>query len=182
MLRALRPLIVVLLAIVVCAAFGALHNQVSYTVSPDYFHAFKFYQFEIAEPLRNRWGASLVGIGASWWMGVPLGLILGIPTLLQPTRRGFVLATALSIVTMLVVTVATGALGFALADSAVEPPARFEIYEGVPVQDPAAFWRAGSMHNFSYLGAALGLVPALCVQGLVWRSEVRRTRPEKSST
>jgi hypothetical protein len=179
---AFRPLIVVLLAIVVCATFGALHNQVSYTVSPDYFHAFKFYQFEVAEPLRNRWGASLVGVGASWWMGVPLGLVLGIPTLLQPTRRGFVRATVLSIVTMLAVTMATGAIGLVLADSLVEAPARLEIYEGVPVQNPAAFWRAGSMHNFSYLGAAVGLVPALCVQGLVWRNEVRRARLERPST
>ncbi|HEV7280472.1 MAG TPA: hypothetical protein VGN57_09700 [Pirellulaceae bacterium] len=172
----MRPLIVVLLAITVCAAFGALHNQFSYTVSPDYFHAFKFYQFEVAEPLRNRWGASLVGVGASWWMGVPLGVILGAPTLLQPTRRGFARATLLSIVTMLAVTMASGALGLALASTAVEAPARLEIYEGVPVQDPAAFWRAGAMHNFSYLGAAVGLLPALFMQGLVYRSEVRRAR------
>jgi hypothetical protein len=174
--RALRPLIVVLLAIGVCAAFGALHNQVSYTVSPDYFHAFKFYQFDVAEPLRNRLGASLVGVGASWWMGVPLGLILGLPTLLQPTRSGFVRATSLSIVTMLAVTIATGAFGLALGSTVVDAPARLEIYDGVPVQDPAAFWRAGSMHNFSYLGAAIGLVPALCVQGLVYRGEVRRAK------
>jgi hypothetical protein len=174
--RALRPLIVVLLAIGVCAAFGALHNQVSYTVSPDYFHAFKFYQFDVAEPLRNRLGASLVGVGASWWMGVPLGLILGLPTLLQPTRSGFVRATSLSIVTMLAVTIVTGAFGLALGSTVVDAPARLEIYDGVPVQDPAAFWRAGSMHNFSYLGAAIGLVPALCVQGLVYRGEVRRAK------
>lgn len=172
----MRPLIVVLLAIPVCALFGALHNQVSYTVSPDYFHAFKFYQFDVAEPLRNRLGASLVGVGASWWMGVPLGLILGLPTLLQPTRPAFLRATFLSIVTMLAVTIATGAMGLALAGGLVEAPARLEIYEGVPVQDPAAFWRAGSLHNFSYLGAAVGLVPALCVQGLVYRAEVRRTK------
>lgn len=174
--RALRPLIVVLLAIAVCATFGALHNQVSYTISPDYFHAFKFHQFDVAEPLQNRWGASLVGVGASWWMGVPLGLILGLPTLLQPTGRGFVRATLLSIVTMLGVTIATGAIGLGLASSQFDPPARLEIYEGVPVQDPAAFWRAGGLHNFSYLGAAVGLIPALCVQGLVWRHEVRRAR------
>lgn len=174
--RAFRPLIVVLVAIGVCATFGALHNQVSYTISPDYFHAFKFYQFDVAEPLRNRWGASLVGIGASWWMGVPLGLILGLPTLLQPTWRGFVRATLLSIATMLVVTMATGAAGLVFASSQVQPSAKFEIYEGVLVQDPAAFWRAGALHNFSYVGAAVGLLPALCVQGLVWRGEVRRTR------
>ncbi|MFD2857128.1 hypothetical protein ACFSZS_23640 [Seohaeicola zhoushanensis] len=35
------------LAVLVAAAFGALHNQVSYTVGPDYFHAFKFRQFTI---------------------------------------------------------------------------------------------------------------------------------------
>ena len=47
------------LLIVACltaGVYGALHNQISYTVSPDYFHAFKFHQFGIPEGLRGRLG------------------------------------------------------------------------------------------------------------------------------
>jgi len=48
---------------------GALHNQVSYTVRPDYFYAFKFHHLPF-RPLQNRSGASIVGWHASWWMGL----------------------------------------------------------------------------------------------------------------
>lgn len=34
--------------------YGALHHQISYTVSPDYFHAFKFHQLGIPERMRGR--------------------------------------------------------------------------------------------------------------------------------
>ena len=50
--------------------YGIIHNQISYTVSPEYFHAFKFQQFNIPPSLQNRIGASIVGWGASWWMGL----------------------------------------------------------------------------------------------------------------
>ncbi len=58
--------------------YGMLHNQISYTVAPEYFHAFKFDQFAIPNGLHNRIGASIVGWQASWWMG----LIIGVPILL----------------------------------------------------------------------------------------------------
>ena len=35
---------------IISGLYGAFHNQISYTVSPDYFHAFKFDQFGIPEP------------------------------------------------------------------------------------------------------------------------------------
>jgi hypothetical protein len=48
--------------------YGALHNQISYSVSPDYFDAYKFIQFDVPVTLRDRVGASIVGWQASWWM------------------------------------------------------------------------------------------------------------------
>jgi len=64
--------------LMIAGLYGALHNQISYTVSPDYVHAFKFQQFDISENLQGRVGASIVGWYASWWMG----LLIGVPVLL----------------------------------------------------------------------------------------------------
>lgn len=38
----------------ISGVYGALHDQISYTVSPEYFHAFKFRQFAIPPELQNR--------------------------------------------------------------------------------------------------------------------------------
>ncbi len=64
--------------------YGAAHNQISYTVSPDYFHAFKFIQFEMPANLHNRLGAAIVGWEASWWMGVLIGIPILSVALIMP--------------------------------------------------------------------------------------------------
>ena len=48
------PLLV--LGCLIAGAYGTLHDQVSYAVSPDYFHAFKFIQFQISPHLHDRLG------------------------------------------------------------------------------------------------------------------------------
>ena len=60
-------------ACVLAGLYGVVHNQISYTVSPEYFHEFKFNQFRIEPNFQNRLGASLVGWHASWWMGLIIG-------------------------------------------------------------------------------------------------------------
>ncbi len=68
-----------LCSILAAALFGALHDQISYSVSPEYFTLLKFQQFHLTEwalPLRVK--AALVGVFASWWMGIPLGLGLAV--------------------------------------------------------------------------------------------------------
>lgn len=61
----LFPLLLVA-ACLTAGLYGALHNQISYTVSTDDFHAFKFHQFDIPEELRGAsghrsWGGTLPG-------------------------------------------------------------------------------------------------------------------------
>ena len=71
-------LLVVALAIIVAGLYGMIHNQISYTVAPEYFTKFKFRQFGLTDiPLPNRVRASIVGFLASWWMGIPIGLLVG---------------------------------------------------------------------------------------------------------
>jgi len=83
------PILVLLLALaaVSAALFGALHNQLSYTVGPSYFTELKFEQFAIPPDTSPRVGAALVGLVfrctnrpaiTLWaWMGVQVRRWLG---------------------------------------------------------------------------------------------------------
>ncbi len=73
----------------VAGLYGALHNQISYTVSPDYFHALKFHQFGIPSSLQGRMGAALVGFLASWWMGLFIGVPVLIVGLILPGWKAY---------------------------------------------------------------------------------------------
>ena len=70
-------ILIVVLAVFAAGLFGVVHNQVSYTVAPEYFTKFKFRRFGLTDaPLPERVRASMVGFLASWWMGIPIGLLV----------------------------------------------------------------------------------------------------------
>src|SRR6516162_6190824 len=115
MQRALLVLVLFAAACLFAGVYGMLHNQISYTVAPEYFHDFKFRTFHIPEPLRNRLGAALVGWEASWWMGVLIGSPLLIVGLIRPDGKTYFKHVLLSfaVVAATALVVGLGALAFA---------------------------------------------------------------------
>lgn len=147
-----------LLACLAASLFGALHNQVSYTVGPEYFTAVKFLQFQIAPALPHRIGAALVGVYASWWMGLFMAAPIFGVGLFIPGASAFWRAGLVAIFIVLVITAlgaATG-LGLAILAGAPEP-----WMSALSLTDPVGFARAGDMHNASYLAGGIGLLVAL---------------------
>jgi hypothetical protein len=60
--------------------FGITHDEVSYSASNEYFTKFKFIQFRFFDTnLPDRFRVGEVGLLASWWMGIPLGILCGLP-------------------------------------------------------------------------------------------------------
>lgn len=142
----------------IAGLYGALHNQISYTVAPEYFHAFKFPQFGIPPGLHNRLGAAIVGWHASWWMGAIIGVPVLLAGLAMPDARSYFTRSliAFAVVAATALAVGLGALADASATITASNLPDFWYPEGVT--DRAAFARAGTMHNFSYLGGYLGII------------------------
>ena len=159
-------------ACLLAGIYGAVHNQISYSVAPGYFHEFKFVQFRIPLEAQNRLGAGAVGIAASWWMG----LVIGVPIYLvaifakypRQTAQIFLKAALLVVAVTLAAGLAALIYGFATITLESLPT----WMTGRRVSDPVAFARAGMMHNNSYLGGVIGLVAA----SVFAVRAVRRTR------
>ncbi|MEX3016692.1 hypothetical protein [Gymnodinialimonas hymeniacidonis] len=157
------PIFFLLLALAALAAalFGAAHNQLSYSVGPTYFTEFKFDQFQITEGTPNRLGASIVGVQASWWMGPIIGLPAFLYGLFAVPKARTYLAAGLGAIFLVVLLTTFGALtglvGGLVADNTglLDPYLTFR--DGPTRSD---FLRAGFMHDASYLGGALGLIAA----------------------
>jgi len=156
-------------ACVAAGLYGAVHNQVSYTISPDYFHAFKFKQFHVAPGLQNRVGASWVGWQAAWWMGVVAGgplILVGRKlfadwSIVRPVLEAYLVLTITALL------IGGGALlrAYLVIDAAHLPP----FWIPPDAVDPVAFSRAGELHDASYAGAVIGVL-----SGAVW--QVYRSR------
>jgi hypothetical protein len=153
--------LLVALAAFSASIFGALHNQLSYSVGPDYFLSFKFPQFGIPEGTSPRFGAAQVGVLASWWMGAIVGLpafLFGLFTV--PNARSY-LAAGIGAIGLVLVLATFAALAGLVGGILAEATGILDGYLTPPAGiDRADFLRAGFMHDASYIGGALGALLA----------------------
>ncbi|MBO0699181.1 MAG: hypothetical protein J2P46_12365 [Zavarzinella sp.] len=158
---------------VIAGLYGAVHDQVSYTVSPDYFHAFKFHQFGIPAEQHDRVGAAVVGWRASWWMGLVIGPPVLLVGLVLPDARAYLTRSlaAFAVVAATALAAGLGALAYASATVTAADAPGYWVPDGVA--DPVAFVRVGIMHSFSYLGGLFGIVTA-CIYLLLARVRLAR--------
>jgi len=150
------------LGCVIAGLYGALHDQISYSISPEYYTQFKFYQFNVPPQLHNRLGAAAVGWRATWWMGILIGAFV-IPTGLI-VRREWKDCFSLTLKSFVIVTLTAFVIGFGALGISF-----FTIHAGaIPswacsddVVDKVNFARVGTMHNFSYLGGLIGIATGI---------------------
>lgn len=157
-------IILVFFAIILAGFYGALHNQISYTVSPEYFTKFKFRQFGLVDlPFPDRIRASMVGFLASWWMGIPIGLLVGgVGFIHQGYRRMFNISLcAFAVVVSFTLLFGLGDLLYGYFETSSINPADYQNwYIPADVVDLRRFLCAGYMHNASYLGGVLAILAA----------------------
>jgi len=175
-MRKLAVFVITLIAMpLVAGLYGALHDQVSFSISPEYFTRFKYEQFGF-EPQwfgGDRPTVAVIGFLATWWVGALIGLFLGGTALFQrdarTMRQALVRATAITLGVALLCAIAGLIYGWWFIH---EIPSGWYVPDDL--QDLVAFRSVGSMHNCSYGGGVLGLIIALF--DMEWRRNLKRER------
>jgi len=155
--------LVILVATVIASIYGVGHDQVTYSISPEYYTKFKFIQFDLADPVaaqtmtQPRSAVVIVGVLATWWMGMFIGLILGLAALIFPDVETMFQSALQALALVLLITVLAGGIGglyghYVLAQRGVN------WWLPEHLVDRHAFITVGSIHNFSYLGGVIGLL------------------------
>jgi hypothetical protein len=167
----------VVLATFIAGLYGMVHNQISYTVSPEYFTKFKFRQFDLAtSPLADRVRAAVVGFFASWWMGVPLGILTGAAGFIHRDARQMLRVLLWSMLVAVAFTLLFGLAGLVygyLETAQIELADDRGWFIPEDVTDLRRFLCAGYMHNSSYLGGVLAIFVAWAFHVVV---RLRRNR------
>jgi hypothetical protein len=158
-------ILLVLIAIAMSGLYGIIHNQISYTVSPEYFTKFKFRQFGLANsPLPERIRASMIGFLASWWMGIPIGILIGLTGFMHEGYRRMFKVSMWSFLVVVAFTLLFGLCGllFGWLQTRSINIADYQTVWFIPddVVDLRRFLCAGYMHNSSYLGGMLAILVA----------------------
>ena len=153
------------LFIVFAGGYGILHDQVTFTIAPEYYRLFKFPQFGVdtqtpPQVFPERFYVSWIGFLASWWMGLFIGLLLGGVAFVYSDGRTMAAALRRAMYTVFLTTLVCAAVGFLLGRFVFAATTdTWWVPHGST--DPEAFVTAGSIHNGSYLGGIIGTVLAL---------------------
>ncbi len=160
-------LLLVLILPFIAGTYGVVHDQITYSISEAYFTKFKFFQFGLAteiypEPIfGDRIAAALVGWMATWWTGIPIGLMLGLFYWIRKVEELRIGKNA--ILRMFIITFIGGVLGgvfflivkYLTRDWPMIIAGRYQAIEPYEALD---FMLVGSIHNGSYLGGIAALI------------------------
>ena len=165
-----------LLGAVVAGCYGALHDQVSYSISPEYFTKFKLRQFSYVDfGWPPRVFAAEVGFMAAWWVGMAAGWFVaraGLAELPPPLRRrGTLCSFAILLIATPLGGVAGALIGLVISQSLDAQNLRL-MQRWLGLEDIRAFIVVGYLHAGTYLGASVGLITAI----IFVRKQVRRIR------
>jgi tetrahydromethanopterin S-methyltransferase subunit F len=159
-------LLIVGVAIVIAAIYGVGHDQVTYSISPEYYTKYKFIQFNLADSgaaqhmTQPRSAVVMVGVKATWWMGLIIGVVLGLFALIFRNADDMFQSAMQALGIALLITLLSAFIGWLYAHNIL-------LKQGVGwwippnVIDKPAFITAGTIHNASYLGAAVGLLAGI---------------------
>jgi len=171
------------LGAVLAGLYGLLHDQVTYSISPEYFTRLKFSQFHYADfGLPPRVFVAEIGFLATWWVGFVAAWFIARITIpafprAAPFRlslRGFLIIFACAF--------AAAIVGYVL--SLLHGPdysAWEDLSSKLGVLDLPSFVRVAYIHNASYLGGLIGLVAAILYLRKRKNTEHRHCRrPDRS--
>jgi hypothetical protein len=156
---------IALLGALIAGVYGAAHDQVSYSISREYFTKLKFDQFSWANVgLPERVFASEVGFLASWWVGLFAGWFLARVGLVELSESGARYAVAKSFIIVACVAAIVGAAG-ALLGVNVTRDGQASVWRTsatiLRVRELRAFEIVAYLHLASYAGAVLGFIGAM---------------------
>lgn len=147
----------------IAGCFGSLHDQITYTISPEYFTRMKFDQFRAADfGFPPRVFVAEIGFLATWWVGSIAAWFLARIALRKfrsPERE-----VLKALVVVIAITTFTAVCGyFAGPPLLADRPGWADALQEMGVTDTRAFHQVAAIHLGSYAGALLGWIAMMRV-------------------
>lgn len=163
--------------------YGIIHDQITFTLAPEYFTNLKFKQFAFANVgWPTRFFVAEIGFLATWWVGFISALILStLACLLFPWRIAIqrsLTAFLILIASALLAGIIGGVLG-QLRRNQSDLTDWQPFVAAFQLSDLPAFVQVAYIHNASYLGGVVGLLIGI---GYLITVKVRKSRQQGGIT
>jgi hypothetical protein len=158
-------LVVAVLGAWTAGVYGALHDQITFTISPQYFTNLKFQQFAYADlGFSDRLFVAQVGFLGTWWVGFFIAWFLGRKLIPNQPRRRAVRQIAAGFAVVSICGLLAGLFAYALGvwRGPFADYSNWEwAFEEYAIVDTWSFVRVAYIHNAGYAGGLLGLLISL---------------------
>jgi cbb3-type cytochrome oxidase subunit 3 len=147
---------------ILAGIYGIINDQITYTISTEYFTKFKYIQFGV-EPFwfgGDRTTVVIIGFLATWWTGIFIGIFLGLTGLIFKDHKKMRTSIFKAIALNFCVTILTAIIGFFYGKYHLT---KTGVNWWLPKDliDKDSFIIVGSIHNFSYIGGLIGLIAGI---------------------
>lgn len=161
-----RGLLVAAIGAVVGGLYGIVHDQVTYSISEEYFTRNKFHQFAYARPSFDspRWFAGIIGFLATWWVGALVAWVLARVSISREGQLASPRRLAKSFAIVFSVAMAAGFCGFLYGlwrKTTGYALTWHDWMNELGILNREAFMTVGYIHNASYLGGCLGMLAGI---------------------
>lgn len=152
-MRILTLLALVFVASFIGGIYGALYDQLTYTISPEFFTKFRFGLFDLDPDMNERVAAAWIGLMNTWKTGAVLGGVLALTSLINADPKRMFRYTMQAFLITLLIAFITGLIGWMVG------PNGNQAYEDLALNiiDKEAFQTVENMNNFSYAGGVIGM-------------------------
>jgi len=153
----------------VAGLYGILHDQVTFTISNEYFTKLKYQQFHyLSFDGSDRLRVSVIGFFATFWAGLLFGWFLArwfLPNCSLSVARGKIFKASIIIFsTSILFAIAAGAYGL-FSGATADHSSWSHIFNTYCIENTQSFVNVAYIHNSSYLGALVGLLITLvCIK------------------
>ena len=149
----------------IAAIYGIIHDQITYSISPEYFTKMKFQQFRYADfGFPERFFVAEVGALATWWVGLFAGWFMArvaVPGFAEPLRFRYMVRGIVIMFTVAFLGSTTGCVLGALRRNDPRLGSWRDYQQALGIEDMKSFIQVAYIHNASYIGGLIGLVVAL---------------------
>jgi len=152
-----------ILGSLVAGAYGALHDQITYSICPEYFTRLKFSQFHYANfGWPTRVFVAEIGFLATWWVGFFSAWFIARVTVSTLSRSVALRYNIFGFLIILTLALAGSVVGLTLGLlHGPDYSSWQDLTASLGVVDVPGFVRVAYIHNASYLGGLIGLIAAL---------------------
>lgn len=154
-------IMIVLISVLISGFYGIVHDQITYTIAPEYYTKFKFIQFGLIDHsnaliyISERSMVSIVGFLATWWVGLIIGVIYGIVGLRLDNGKQMLFFIWKVILSTILITILAGVFGCFVG---MFIPVDIEFNFQETIENKRNFIIVGTIHNLGYIGGFLGLI------------------------